>query len=291
MKLKVSLLLLVLALVAIWWAVLQIPDNNLHIYFCDVGQGDGALIIKGTTELVIDTGPDDKILSCLSAHIPFYDHTIEGVIVTHPQQDHMGGLINIAESYHLIQLFIPPAENNIRVYNQLLALYKSKKLKVSNLYTGDLLKFNGLVFSAIWPDRQFVDEHSQNNAQTLAWKTDGTDLNSFCIVGILSYGNLNVLFTGDADAPVEPAEETTGLLKPVEILKVPHHGSKTGMTDEWLSIVKPQIAVISVGKNNRYGHPTQEALDQLSKIGAKIYRTDQRGTIEISSDGKTYWLN
>ncbi len=274
-----------------WWAVIAIPDSKLHIYFCDVGQGDGALVIQGTTQLVIDAGPDDSILNCLSQHMPFYDHTIEGVIITHPQQDHMGGLSYIAESYSLIHIFIPPANNDIRVYKKLVDLYDQKKVLVSNLYTGDRLAFGKVTFQSIWPTMEFTKAKTVDfGSKVLALKTDGTDLNRFCIVGILSYGDTDVLFTGDADKGVDLAQMSTGLLRPVEILKVPHHGSKTGMLDEWLGVVKPQSAIISVGKNNRYGHPTQEALNQLSKFTKDIHRTDLEGTIELVSDGKTYFV-
>lgn len=294
MKTKTSLILLALAAIAIWLAVWAIPDNKLHIYFCDVGQGDGALIVRGLTQLVIDMGPDDSILNCLSTYMPFYDHQIEAAIITHPQQDHMGGLTSVIQSYRLLQLFIPPAENNIRVYRKLLAENAAGHLPVLNTYTGDVLKFNGFQFQTVWPTRDFVGEHlpsiATESAKVLGVSTDGTDLNAFAVVGFLSYDSFDILFTGDADAPVEPAELGTGLLRPVEVLKVPHHGSKTGMTNEWLEALKPEIAVISVGKNNSYGHPTQKALEQLSKFTSRIYRTDLLGTVEVISDGKTFWV-
>jgi competence protein ComEC len=287
LKLKASLTLLSLAAVLIWCAVALIPDNKLHVYFCDVGQGDGALIVRGTTQLLIDAGPNDQILNCLSAYVPFYDRIIEGIIITHPQQDHIGGLISIAESYSVRQLFIPPTENNIRVYRQLL---QSDKFNTTNLYTGDGLKWNDIEFSVVWPTREFVDLHTESNGKVLGWKSDGTDLNAFSISGILTFGNFDILFTGDADAPIEPAEIATGLLRPVEVLKVPHHGSKTGMLPEWLALVSPQLAVISVSKTNSYGHPTALALEMLTKFTDKIYRTDLNGTIEVVSDGETYWV-
>ncbi len=294
MKLKTSLLLLSLAAIVIWLAVLAIPDNKLHVYFCDVGQGDGALIVQGLTQLVIDMGPDDSILNCLSNYMPFYDHQIEAAIITHPQQDHMGGLTSVIQNYSLLQLFIPPAENNIRVYRKLLAENAAGKLPVLNAYTGDLLKLHDFQFQSVWPSREFVEEHlpsiATESAKVLGVTTDGSDLISFAVVGYLSYGDFDILFTGDADAPVESAELETGLLRPVEVLKVPHHGSKTGMIDEWLDVLKPQVAVISVGKNNSYHHPTNKALEQLSKFTSDIHRTDLEGTIEIVSDGKKWWV-
>lgn len=291
MRLKVTLVTLVLVGIMVWSAVFSLPDNNLHVYFCDVGQGDAALIVYGTTEILIDTGPDASVLNCLSDHMPFFDKQIETVILTHPQQDHMGGFTYIAESYRVMHLFIPPADNPIRVYKKLQENYLHKEITVSNLFAGDKLKLGEIYFQSIWPTRDFVAGHTVDwGSKVLGVQTDGTDLNGFSIVGILSLKDFDILFTGDADAPVELAQISTGLLRQVEVLKVPHHGSKTGMTGDWLSLSKPQLSVISVGKNNRYGHPAQKALEMLQDVGTHVLRTDQSGTIEVVSDGNDWWV-
>jgi competence protein ComEC len=230
-------------------------------------------------------------MSCLADHVPFYDKQIELVIITHPQQDHMGGLIYVAKSYSIMQFVSVPAANPIRVYKWLIEEYESQNLTIANVYSGDKIKVGQMQFQVVWPTREFMAAHTAGGeSKVLGVSTDGTDLNSFAIVGILSLGNFDVLLTGDADSAVGLAEMDTGLLREVEVLKVPHHGSKTGMLPEWLQVVNPQLAVISAGKNNRYGHPRAETLDLLRSFGIQTLRTDQMGDIEVVSDGKSYFV-
>lgn len=283
--------ILALAAITVWAAVLTLPDNKLHAVVCDVGQGDGILIYRGTWQMVIDGGPDDKILTCLSDHMPFYDRKIEIVMATHPQADHITGLISIAKRYS-VEYFVSGQEGNeTQGYRDLVEeIKKHTESKLINVYTGDKIKVGKVEFRVVWPERSWVMAHVVGDIRVLGAKTDGTDLNGFGISGILSYGNFDVMLTADADAKIEPAEMGTGLLRRVDVLKVPHHGSKTGMTKEWLDVVRPQLAVVSVGGKNRYGHPTKEAIDMLSSVGAKIMRTDEDGSVEIVSDGIKWWI-
>lgn len=244
-------LVLFLGCITIWSAVWVLPDDKLHVVVCDVGQGDAILVIKGTFQMLIDSGPDLSVLNCLAAHMPFYDKRIEVALLTHPQADHMNGFISVDKRYSILQ-FVRDKQ----------MVYAGNKIKI-----GQDLKFD-----VVWPTLEHV----------------GSDLNGFAISGILKYGNFKMLLTGDADSGIELAEMDTGLLTAVDVLKVPHHGSKTGMLTSWLKLISPKAAIISVGKHNTYGHPTKEALDMLDKITDKVYRTDQNGSVEVVTDGETW---
>jgi competence protein ComEC len=288
---KTAATFLVLAGISIWAAVLLFPDNLVHIWICDVGQGDGILIQRRFTQILIDVGPDESITSCLSRHMPFYDQKIDLVLITHPQQDHQGGLSSIANRYSIMQYVSIPNSGEIQIYEWLEEQWKTGKLIVANTFSGDKIIVNGLQLRVIWPTREFIKTHSTEPiTRVLGINTDGSDLNGFAIVSQFTYGEFDLLLTADADAQVEPAIMSTGLLSEVEVLKVPHHGSKTGMIPDWLKIVSPQLAVISSGKHNSFGHPAIEALDLLSGFGVKTMRTDQLGDIEIITNGKTYWV-
>lgn len=264
--------LLALSALLLFILAFTLPDQNLHIYFCDVGQGDGALITYGFTQITIDAGPDNgKFLTCLANHIPFYDHTIELAIGTHPQLDHMGGYGSVLQRYIIKQFVITEADNQAQFFQDLKKHYTGFKF----VHTGDIITIGPIKLLTIWP------------LKNLVW----TDLNQMALVQKLSYGDMDILFTGDADQPTEDGQLATHLLGRVEVLKVPHHGSKTGMQDTWLAKIHPMLAVISVGAKNTYGHPTQEALDLLAKYKIKIMRTDQKGTIEVVTDGQKYWIN
>lgn len=271
---------LALAAVTVWVAVLSLPDDKLHVVFCDVGQGDAILIYRKTTQMLVDGGPNNKVLTCLGRHMPFYDRRIETVIVTHPQADHMNGIIDVIKRYNVMQLIMGPEGNNTAGYRDLRSKIQESRFNVRNVYSRDTIRMGEVKFNVVWPERGWV----------LGADTEKTDLNEFGISGRLTYGDFDVMLTADVDQGVEQDEIATGLLRQVEVLKVPHHGSKTGMTEEWLRIISPELAVISVGKNS-YGHPTKEALDLLSSKGARVLRTDMDGEVEVVSDGKIWWID
>ena len=266
---------LLLASLTVWAAVLVLPDDRLHVVVCDVGQGDAILVSSGANQMLVDGGPDDKVLTCLARHMPFFDKRIEVVILTHPQADHMSGLINVVRRYSIVRFVKGEQSNNTQGYEELMQEIRNKKLEIRSLYTGDEIQIQNLKFKIIWPERGF----------------ESKELNDTAIVGRLSFGGFDALLTGDADSRVELAEMATGLIVPVEVLKVPHHGSKTGMLASWLKQVKPKLAVISVGKTNGYGHPSSEAIKLLQEVGSKMMRTDRDGEVEVVSDGKRWWVS
>lgn len=266
-------LILALACLTIWSAVWVLPDKKLHVVVCDVGQGDAILISKGTFQMLIDGGPDASVLNCLSKYMPFYDRRIEIVVLTHPQADHLNGFIDVAKRYNILQFVIGKQTNSTLGFKNLRQEINTKKIPTVDMYAGNNIKINqDLDFSVVWPTRGFVTR----------------DLNGYAISGILKYGDFSMMLTGDADSSIELAEMDTGLLMPVDVLKVPHHGSKNGMLASWLRLISPKVAIISVGKFNNYGHPTPKALNMLAKITDKVYRTDLSGSIEVVSDGVTW---
>src|SRR3990167_3816083 len=113
---------LALAAITIWLAVLALPDNRLHVVVCDVGQGDAILVSYKTTQMLVDGGPNKAVLGCLARHMPFYDHRIEVVVLTHPQADHMNGLIDVVKRYTVLQFIKEPVENNTDGYRELMRL-------------------------------------------------------------------------------------------------------------------------------------------------------------------------
>ena len=266
-----------LATASIWLAVLALPDNKLHVVVCDVGQGDAILVTYKTTQMLVDGGPNASVLKCLGDHMPFYDHRIEVVVLTHPQADHMNGLIDVLERYTVLQFVKEPVANDTKGYKELMKLLE--KIPVRAVYAGDAIKFSNFRFDVIWPNR--VEPCPDPNGRGSTICALGTDLNTTAIVGKVSFGDFSALLTSDAGS-IAPAE-------PADVLKVPHHGSKYGMTKDWLEGVQPKLAIISVGKNG-YGHPTEEVLKLLRDEGIKTLRTDWDGAVEVVSDGQRWWL-
>ena len=254
------------------------PDGKLHIFFCNVGQGDAAYIrFPDGRDMLIDGGPNDSVLACLGRHMPFWDREINIVVNSHPQNDHVKGLIFVLNRYTVDDVVRSDLTSSSDVYAQFIDVIKTHHVPVRLVSAGEHITVGPTSLSVIWP--------SESNV--LGVTTDA-NLNDGCVVLWLHYGSFDALFPGDADAHVEPYYVGGPLADGrVEVLKVPHHGSRTGMTQAFVDWLKPAVSIISVGKNS-YGHPSKEAIDMLQNIGSKILRTDQKGDIEITSDGKDF---
>jgi len=266
------ILILFLANLTIWFFEFSLPKDNLEIKFFDVGQGDSIFIrTPSNYRILIDGGPNNKVVNYLDSELPIWDRKLDLIILTHPQSDHLFGLIEVVKRFKVGKLLISGVEGSSSVYKlwiKTLHEYKIKPIIVtesSNLIISDKVKFD-----ILWPLENFPKV---------------SDLNEAAIVFRLSYGNFDTLFTADADQKVQPYK---GDLSGIEVLKVPHHGSKTGMSDDFIEKVRPKVSVITVGKNT-YGHPGVKTINQLNKFGSKIFRTDQNGTIEIVSDGNRWY--
>lgn len=266
----------------IFSVLLNLNDDKLHLVFCDVGQGDAIFIRTATqADILIDGGPDDKVLECLSRHMPFWDRSLDLVIMTHPDADHSTGLISVIKRYQVSNFYTEPVPGKTQVFKRLGAVLAEEKLSAKYLHTGDnLFDNNGFSMRTLWPSLSAINKTDQNRANL--------HLNELSVIELLSYGNFKALLTADAGSGVmDQIVRETGF---INILKVPHHGSKTGMSDYFLLNISPELAVISVGKGNSYGHPAKVSLDLLNDHGISIIRTDQEGDVEIISDGKIWFV-
>jgi competence protein ComEC len=270
-------------------AVVVYPDQNLHIIFCDVGQGDAILITKGNTQILVDGGPNQKVLSCLANHLPFWDRTIEMIILTHPDNDHLGGLPDVIERYNVTQLLSHGLIKDSAIFWTFRDKVLEKNIPVYSPKAGDKIRLAGIVFEVLSPQEKMGDElvwRKETDSQVLGAYTYSIEPNEASIVTLLSYGNFDVLLPGDISSQTEEAIESD---KDVEVLKVAHHGSKYSSSEEFLERISPDLAVISIGKNF-YGHPTKEVLKRLRNLSIQVLRTDLEGEIEVVSDGKEWGI-
>jgi competence protein ComEC len=284
---------IILGIAALLLGLSSLPDNNLHLIACDVGQGDGILITHKSTQILIDAGPDSKILDCLGRFIPFWDRKIEAVVLTHPQLDHYGGLIEVVRRYEIENFLASGLESNADAYQVLKQEIKGTQITNPNQNTA--IRYGMLDIDIVHPSDSFLLENSsfaeaETESNVLGSYTSNYDPNQFSVVMILSFGEFDALLTGDITPEVIPEIIAGGELKDIDYLKVPHHGSKNGLTRELLEATIPELAVISVGRNNRFGHPHSEILTLLTEFGVEILRTDEMGDIELVTDGNKLWL-
>jgi competence protein ComEC len=252
-----------------------IGDGFLRIYFLDVGQGDAEFIQNfNGNQILIDGGPDDKVLSDLAKVMPINDRSIDMVILTHPHSDHITGLIDVLKRYQVGQIL----ENN---YPYQAPVYDEwNKIKTNSVVTqavaGQVIDLGGGVkMTVVFPG---VSEAGKFNSNP----------NNTSVVTRLTYGDESVLFTGDIEAPVEKKLTLNGSILDSDFLKIGHHGSRTSTTEDFLNAVTPKVAFIEVGAGNTFGHPNQEVLDRLANHGIKYYRTDKDGTTELILDGQSF---
>jgi len=283
---KYFLITSVLFFLLVWILVYQnitYNDKKLHVVICDVGQGDAIFVrTPQGSDILIDGGPDDSVLNCLGKHMPFWDRTIEMMILSHPHVDHFMGFFSVLKNYQIKSFVSEELINKTTGFANLMDKIKAQKIPIRFVFAGDrFVIIDGVVLKIVGPTQEFVDQTSPGG-------TIGETGEFASLETLIKYKNFSALLTGDSQ--VIELEE---MLKQVQhdnldILQVPHHGSRFGLDQEILDVLNPKIAVISVGKNNKYGHPTAEILGILSEKDIKILRTDEKGDIEIISDGLSW---
>jgi len=221
---------------------------SFKIVFCDVGQGSATLLQIGSYQALIDTGPDQRVLSCVGRHIPFFDHTIETIIISHNQKDHNGGLFALQSKYTVAHVYGPLPKP---------------------------LFLNTTQFTAV---QDTIILHIKNVAITIHKASQSSkNINDSANVVTVKTPHQTLFLTSD----INGLELKSLLPQETTILEVPHHGSKYGLYPDSLDLATPTLAVISVGKKNTYGHPSKEALDILKAKNIKIWRTDMQGELVV----------
>lgn len=288
---------IVTGLMLVFSLLATLPDGKLHIVFCDVGQGDAAYIrFADGRDMLVDGGPNNKILQCLGNHMPFWDRTINMVLLTHPQRDHLQGLITVLDRYSVDYVVRSDVDNTTEGFRELLDIIKKKHIPVKLVTRGETIAVGATALSILWPSREQIalfKRHSLASQESVLQNSvlgsqSQPDLNDGSIVFTLGYGSFDALFPGDADTRVEENYRSAKLADDIlEVLKVPHHGSRTGMSEDFIKKLHPRLAVVSVGKNS-YGHPNADIINNLALTGSRLLRTDQEGDIEVVSDGGSW---
>lgn len=257
-----------LVTLSVWLAVFSI-DNKLHIIACDVGQGDAILIQKGSTQILIDSGPNNNVLDCLGRHMPFYDKQIELAILTHVDKDHSGGFVDVFRAYN-VKNFLTNDLDNPQYSTQAVEVLRKLTKNTINPKKGMVISVGMIYLDILWP------EATINN---LKLKIKNSDTNSTSIVTLLKYDQYRALFMGDLELNISEGLFEELKIGPVDYVKLSHHGSKNGTSQKLLDLLRPKMAIISVGKNG-YGHPDPKVVDLLNNHFTKIRRTDIEGDID-----------
>ncbi len=266
----------IIALLAGIWAWSQ-PDGKLHVTFLDVGQGDAIFIESpGGRQILIDGGRYPSLfLDKLGREMPFWDKNIDIVVATHPDEDHILGLVEALDHYQ-VDLFIvngEPADESPG-YEALLRTAEEAHIPIHRALTGEVIELgDGARLEILHPNSELELEDRNENSIAIR----------------LVYEDFAVLLTGDAEDKAERMMMESGRPLQSLVFKAGHHGSRSSSSRVFLRTVQPQIIIISAGKDNLYGHPHEEVLQRAEEIGALVLRTDEVGTIELISDGEGLW--
>ncbi len=275
MKSKNWIILMILFLIifnAFVWnrAVFDKPSENTEIYFLNVGQGDSELVIlPGGVKILIDGGPDSRILGQLDSILDPFDRYFDLIILSHQQADHFNGLIEVMKRYQVGLFIFNGLTATANSWSELVKTIKENKIPTVVLGAGDRIYWLEDEFDFLSPDRNFIQNQEANET---------------ALVALLKTQASKILFTADIGEELENYLAGRYNLD-VDVLKVAHHGSKYSSSAGFLSEASPKVAVIEVGRNS-YGHPTAEALSRLASVGAQIFRTDQNGTVKLVINGR-----
>lgn len=248
--------------------------SGLEIHYLDVGQGDSTLILCDGHAMLIDAGDNDRGTAVQSYLESQGVTTLDYVIGTHPDADHIGGLDVVLYKFDCQMVMMPDFEKDTRTYDDVVQTMKQKRYKNTLPEVGTVYELGSAVFTIVAPNGEY-----------------GDDANDYSVGILLQHGKNRFLFTGDAEEASEADMLENGIDLEADVFKASHHGSRTANTEEFLQTVDPDYVVISCGQDNSYGHPHAEVMNRLRAMGISVFRTDEQGTIVAYSDGTEITFN
>lgn len=259
----------------LWHERIHGGDGTLRAYMFDVGQGDGLLLVSPSgKQIVLDGGPDLSMLRHLGKELPFFDRTIELLVLSHPHYDHLAAFPEILKRYKVERVLITGTRYDSHAYESFLSLVRRENAQVTLADpAGDIDMGDGLKLDVLWPREGLLGKSG--------------DANNTSVVVRAAFGSGSILFTGDMEVPEEEDVLQSGQDIRADILKVAHHGSKTSSSTGFLLAVDPELALVSVAKVNTYGHPSPSVVERLKHFGIETRMTMEEGTIclRIFKDG------
>lgn len=247
------------------------PRDELQVHFIDVGQADCILVKTNDNTMLIDSGNNEDSETIINYLQELDVEKIDVVIATHPHEDHIGSMDEIINNFSIGEIHIAKAPSNTKTFEDMLLAIKKKELKVKIAEANTIIDFDSDMYAKILAPGSFA--YASN------------DINNASVVLEVSYNHIDFLFAGDAEKTSEFEMINQKYNLDVEVLKVGHHGSESSTSEQFIKATTPKYAVISVGENNKYGHPDKDTINNLENAGAKVYRTDLDGTIVMTTDG------
>jgi competence protein ComEC len=257
-------------------SLLQTSRFYLTVTFLDVGQGDAILIeTPDGVQVLIDGGPDAGVVRELNAVLPWFDRSLDMVVGTHPDKDHIGGLVDVLKKFTVHEIITTENTGETTTAEAYYDALTQEGATISMARSGSVYALGASTTLTIFSPAADPSMLESNTAS---------------IVAQVRYGEIEIMLTGDAPSSIENyLVETYGAQLQSEVLKLGHHGSKTSSSEEFLRTVSPQFAVVSSGLDNSYGHPAKEVVERVSELGVPLVNTAEEGRVTFQTDGKTVW--
>ena len=269
------------AAAVVWAVALAMPDGRMHVIFADVGQGDATLIVTpNARSVLVDGGPDREAASrLLGEALPFWQRSVDAVVLTHPHDDHVRGLVDVIERYDVEHIVHRNLQHDGAAYDEWRRLVAQEGAMEVDAVQGRRFTLDGVLFEVLWPPEELLSGTS-------------SDLNNASVVLRVSYGATSFLLPADIHSDAEARLVQSASIDS-DVLKVPHHGSRTSSSPAFLDAVSPAVAVISVDAESRHGHPHAEVIEALTEriSDENIILTSESGTVEFVSDGRSLTVN
>lgn len=270
----ILVIVLILLFLSLFWFYYQ-SNHQLEVDFLDVGQGDAILIkTPAGQNILIDGGPDRTVIKRLGKNLSWWDKQIDLMILTHPHDDHASGLIDVVKRYNVKKIIYNGVVHNGPNYLTWLKLIRDKNIKTTIIDRPQVIKLSGdCQLEIIYPRESLAGKEVEN-------------LNNSSLVVRLVYGQTKFLFVGDLEELGEEKLLDDKIDLTADVLKIGHHGADTSSSQRFLEKINPRLAIISVGLKNDFGHPSLRVIKRLERLGIKVLRTDQIGTIKVISDSQ-----
>ncbi|MBN2101220.1 MBL fold metallo-hydrolase [Candidatus Dojkabacteria bacterium] len=290
---KLYAVVILIWLIIIW--IKDVRDNSLSVVFLDVGQGDSIIVRApdGWT-MLIDGGGGDYVLSQLGKVLPPWVRKIDVILLTHPHADHLRGLLEVIERYEVEEIWWNPVYYQFSEYD----FFVDSVGEIGVAVDSEVSRYvnRDVSIEVLWPlsedgngiseeEMLWCDEHN-----ILCSSRFDDNVNNDSVVIFLSYQDFDLLLMGDAEYEVEEVLLKIGSLHDVEVLKAGHHCSRTASSEEFIGVVRPELAVCSCGEGNKFGHPHKETLNNFDEFGVEYLRTDKIGNVVLKSDGEKWWI-
>lgn len=274
-KVSFCILMLSASLLSVCLLSDVIYPHKLEVSFLDIGQGDAILITTPSgKQMLIDGGATHKVLEELTHHISYFDRTIDVMVATHPDADHVTGLIPVLEKFRVDTIVLSPSTGHTGIYDDVKKHVEEEGADVHIGARGDVVDFgDGVIARILYPSKNYVEKKDDTNDASVSM--------------VITYRDESFLVTGDLPTTEEGELIRAGLQRHITVYKAGHHGSKFSSGQQLLSYIKPEYTVISAGKENKYGHPNPEAIERLQKYSKEILSTIEKGAITFVTDGKS----